>query len=81
MAITNQIHSIIVPATSANFTAHTYSEVYIGSATTVTINGISVVAAAGSSIKITVRDISATPNVYLLGDKIDLSNGSSLITG
>ena len=73
MAITNQIHSIVVAAANANFTAHTYSEVYAGAAATPTINGVAVTMAAGSSIKITVRSISATANVFLLGDDIDLS--------
>lgn len=73
MAITNQIHSVIVPAAQANFTAHTYSEIYVGANATFTVNGVVVTASAGSNIKLTVRSISATANVYLLGDNIDLS--------
>lgn len=73
MAITNQIHSIIVAAANANFTAHTYSEIYVGANATFTVNGVSITAAAGSTIKLTIRSISATANVYLLGDNINLS--------
>lgn len=71
MPLLNDIHSIIVPATSPNFTAHTYTEVYAGSGATPTINGVSVTMGAGSSIKIKVKSISSTANVYLLGETID----------
>lgn len=71
MPLLNDIHSIIVPATSANFSAHTYTEVYAGAAATPTINNISVTMAAGSSIKIKVTSISSTANIYLLGETIN----------
>ena len=71
MPVLNDIHSIIVSASSANFSAHTYSEVYAGASATPTINGVSVTMGAGSSIKIKVKSISSTANVYLLGETID----------
>ncbi len=71
MPLLNDIHSIIVSASSANFSAHTYTEVYAGSNATVTINGVSVTMSAGSSIKIKVSSISSTSGVYLLGEKIN----------
>lgn len=71
MPLLNDIHSIIVAASSANFSAHTYTEVYAGAAATPTINGVSVTMGAGSSIKIKVTSISATANVYLLGETIN----------
>ena len=77
----DRIYSLIVPAANANFTAHTYTEVYVGGAATVTVNGVSVVAAAGSFIPVKVQSISATANVYLLGEKIDVTMGSNLING
>ena len=76
MAHINDIHSIIVPAANANFTAHTYTQVYAGAAATPTINGIAVTMAAGSFINIKVRSISATANVYLLGENLDVILGS-----
>lgn len=79
MAHINDIHSIIVSATSANFTAHTYTQVYAGAAASPTINGISVTMAAGSSLNIKVRSISATANVYLLGENQDVIQGSLLL--
>lgn len=71
MPLLNDIHSIIVPSTAANFSAHTYTEVYAGAAATPTINNISVTMAAGSSLKIKVTSISSTANVYLLGETIN----------
>lgn len=71
MPLLNDIHSIIVPAASANFSAHTYTEVYAGSGATPTINGVSVTMGAGSSIKIKVNSISSTAGIYLLGETIN----------
>ena len=72
-------HSIIVPATAADFTAHTYCEVYAGAGATPTINGVSVVMAAGSTLSLKVRSISPTANIYLLGENKNYSaDGQSL---
>jgi hypothetical protein len=81
MPLLNDIHSIIVSAGSANFSAHSYTEVYAGAAATPTINGISVTMGAGSSIKIKVRTISSTANVYLLGETIDNALGTPYLGG
>lgn len=80
MAITNQLHSIIVSASTANFTAHTYTEVYAGVAATPIINGISISMAAGSSIKLTVQSITGgTTGVYLLGDNINTTYNDPIL--
>ena len=79
MAHINDIHSIIVPAANANFTAHTYTQVYAGATATPTINGVAVLMAAGSFININVNSISATANVYLLGEKQDVTQGTQII--
>lgn len=71
MPLLNDIHSIIVSAGSANFSAHTYTEIYAGATATPTVNGISVTMSAGSSIKLKIKSISNTANVYLLGETID----------
>jgi hypothetical protein len=81
MAVTNQIHSLAIPAANANFTGHTYSEVYAGVDATVTINGQSIVMANGSSIKITVQSISATAGITLLGDYTNTTFNPTVING
>lgn len=75
----NDIHSLIVPAASANFSAHTYTEVYAGAAATPTINGVAVTMGAGSTLGIWVKSISATANVYVLGEYQDVYQGSTLL--
>lgn len=79
MAHINDIHSIIVAASNANFSAHTYTQVYAGAAATPTINGIAVTMAAGSLLNIKVKSISATANVYLLGENQDVTQGSMIL--
>lgn len=81
MPLLNDIHSIIVSAASANFSAHSYTEVYAGSGGSPTINGVSVTMAAGSSIKIKVRSISATSGIYVLGETIDNTLGTPYLGG
>lgn len=77
MARNNDIYSIIVPATSPNFTAHTYTEIYGGDAgCTIVVNGISVDVGAASSISLYIRTISGGTGCYLLGDPIDVYTGS-----
>jgi hypothetical protein len=77
MPLLNDIHSLIVPVASANFTAHTYTEIYAGQATTVAINGVSVTMGAGSSIKIKINSVSGGTGCYLLGETIDNRTGSN----
>lgn len=71
MPLLNDIHSIIVPTTSANFTAHTYTEIYAANNDTVILNGISVQLGGGSSIKIKISSISGGTSSYLLGENIN----------
>lgn len=71
MPLLNDIHSIIVSAGSANFSAHSYTEIYAGSASTPVVNGVSVSMAAGSSIKLKITSISSGTGCYLLGEKIN----------
>ena len=71
MPLLNDIHSIVVAAANADFSAHSYTEVYANVAASPTVNGVAIGLAAGQSIKIKVRSISSTANVYLLGEKID----------
>lgn len=69
MPLLNDIHSIIVSANSAVLSAYTFTEIYAGAAATPIINGQQVTMAAGSSIKIKVRDISNATGCFLLGEK------------
>lgn len=77
MAKINDIHSIIVPAQSPNFTAHTYSEIYGGPAgCTIAINGTVVSIASSSNIAIWVRSVSGGTGCWLLGENKDVYLGS-----
>jgi hypothetical protein len=81
MPLLNDIHSIIVSATSANFSAHSYTEVFASAALAPVINGVSVTMPAGTSIKIVVNSISSTPGIYLLGENKNTVLGSSYLGG
>lgn len=77
MAKISDIHSIIVPAESPVFSAHTYTELYGGSTgCTITINGTVVNVASSSNLAIWVRSVSGGVGCYLLGDKKDVTQGS-----
>ena len=79
MAHINDIHSIIVAAANANFSAHTYTQVFAGGDVAPTINGVAVTMAGSSILNIKVKSISATANVYLLGEKKDVTQGSTSV--
>lgn len=78
MAKINEVHSVMVPVANANFTAHTYTEIYGGlTGCTLTINGTPSLAVGGSSsVFITVRSISGGAGCFLLGVNNDVSLGS-----
>ena len=77
MARNNDIYSIVVPAASANLTAHTYTSVYGGSAgCTIVLNGVSVSIGAASNIDLYIRTISGGTGCFLFGDPIDVYTGS-----
>lgn len=70
------IYSIIHEASNADFVNYSYYQVYFGVDSTITLNGQIVNLAATMTIDIPVKSISPTPNVYLLGDKKDVTTGS-----
>lgn len=77
MAKINDIHSIIIPAQSADFTAHTYTEVYGGtSGCSIVINGTTVQVASSSNLSIWVRSVSGGTGCWLMGDNKDVTQGS-----
>ncbi len=78
MAKINDIHSIIVSASAPIFSAHTYTEVYGGTAgCTAVINGTSVTVAPSSNISIWVRTISGGAGCFLLGEENNVVQGST----
>lgn len=78
MANVNDIHSIIIPAQSANLTAHTYTEVYGGAAgCSMNLNGYLVSVAPASNIKVWVRAVSGGTGCYLLGENQNVYQGST----
>lgn len=80
MAKINDIHSVIVPAQSPNFTAHTYSEIYGGSVgCSIVINGTTVQVASSSNIAIWVRSVSGGTGCWLLGDNKNVILGSPTV--
>jgi hypothetical protein len=80
MAKITDIHSIIVPAQNANLTAHTYTELYGGSAgCSVVINGVTINMGSSSSIAIWVNSISGGTGCYLMGEKQNVFQGSLII--
>jgi small-conductance mechanosensitive channel len=81
MPLLNDIHSIIVSAASANFSAHSYTEVFASVAASPTVNGVVIGLAAGQSIKIKVKSISATANVFLLGENINTLMDAPILGG
>ena len=63
------IEQIIHPSSDADFSGYTYTSVYASAAATPTINGTAVAMIAGGTIKILVKSISSTANVFVLGRK------------
>lgn len=78
MAKINDIHSIIVPADAPVFSAHTYTEIFGGSAgCTMVLNGTTVSIGPASNISIWVRTISGGAGCFLLGENNDVIQGST----
>lgn len=75
MSKLNDVHSIIMPAQSANLTAHTYTEIYGGSAGCVAvINGQTINIGSSSSVFISIRSISGGTGCFVLGDNKYVGN-------
>lgn len=78
MANINDIHSIIVAAESANLTAHTYNEIYGGTAgCSMVVNGVTLNVGATSNVKVWIKSISGGTGCYLLGEKMNVLQGMS----
>ncbi len=83
MAKINDIHSLIVPVANANLTAHTYTEVFGGSAgCTISINSSPPISiGASSNIGIWVRNFSGGTGCFFLGEFKDVVLGSQVLGG
>lgn len=80
MANKSEIYSIVVPAQSPNLTAHTYSEIYGGSAgCSIVVNGVTVSMGAASNINVWVRTVSGGTGCYLLGENQNVYNPGTLL--
>ena len=76
----SDIHNVIVPAESANLSAHTYSEIYGGaSGCVININGNVVSVGGTSNLNIWVRSVSGGTGCYLLGENKDVYTGSPTV--
>jgi hypothetical protein len=73
----NDIHSIIVPAQSPNLSAHTYTEIFGGSAgCSIVVNGVTINIGATSNLGLAIRTVSGGTGCYLLGENKDVYLGS-----
>lgn len=82
MANFNDVNTIIVAAGSANLSAHTYTQIYGGSAgCTMNVNGVTLSVGASSSVNIVVNSVSGGTGCFLLGERVNVFNGSTGIGG
>jgi hypothetical protein len=76
----SDIHSIIVRAENPNMSAHTYTEIYGGSAgCNIVINGVTVSIGQSTNVAVWVRSVSGGTGCYLLGENKDVFNGTNRI--
>jgi len=81
MAVNRRIASVIHRWDNANFSDNSYTIIYASVDSTAIINGEEVFMVATTQLDFNVKSISAnTSNVYVLGDKIDVINGSSTLS-
>ena len=83
MSVNRVAYSITRPWASADFTAHTYTQVYAGVDATVILNGQpAIFMAATTYIDFSVGSVSAdTANVFVLGVNKDVVTGTQIIGG
>lgn len=80
MARINDIHSIVVAAQNADLASHMYTEIYGGTGgCTIVVNGVSINVAESSNIAVWVKSVSGGTGCYLLGEKQDVFQGSTIL--
>jgi len=62
-----EINNVIHAAANIDVSGYTYTQVYSSTALSPTINGVIVAMAAGSTITVQVKTISATAGVFVIG--------------
>ena len=78
MAIFSNIHDVIVSAQTANLTAHTYTEIYGGSAgCNITVNGVNISVASSTNLNIWIKTVSGGSGCWLLGTNQNVYQGST----
>jgi hypothetical protein len=77
---TNNGYSIIHAASDADLSSYNYFQVYAGASATPTINGTSVTMGAGSKIDISIKSISSTANVYVIGEPKNVIDGPATLS-
>ena len=80
MALHTGVYSIIHAAADADFDNFVYLKVFAGADATPTINDVVVTMAASSTLDLSVKSISATADVFLLGNKKDVTFGSPTLS-
>ena len=81
MSVNRTQNSIIHAWDDADYSSHTYNLVYASVDSTAVINGVSVFLVATTQLPIKVRSLTAdTPNVYVLGENNDVSDGSPTLS-
>tara|TARA_R110000772_G_scaffold186122_1_gene297319 strand:- start:331 stop:564 length:234 start_codon:yes stop_codon:yes gene_type:complete len=64
-----EINNVIHAAANIDVTGNTYTQVYSSAALSPVINGVTVSMAAGSTITLQVKTISATAGVFVIGSQ------------
>lgn len=77
---TNNGYGIIHAAADADLNNYAYYQVYAGANVSVTINGVAVTMIGGSTIDIYIKTISATSNVYVIGEPLNVVNGNTTLS-
>lgn len=82
MGMGNKIFSVIVSASTANFTAHTYSQIYSVINSAPTVNGVVINMVAGTLLTMNINSVTgSTTGVFLLGDKVNVATDSQNLGG
>jgi len=78
MANFSNIHYVIVSAQTANLTAHTYTEIYGGSAgCNITVNGVNISVGSSTNLNIWIKTVSGGSGCWLLGTNQNVYQGST----
>lgn len=80
MAKINDIHSVVVNAENANLSAHTYTEIYGGTAgCSIQVNGVTMAIASSSNIALWIHSVSGGTGCWLLGENNNVGQGSTIL--